>query len=105
MSGPGPNVFHPDNVVITEAGALELNIRLVEVLLNRSLGFGDYIVTIESDPWEVRYQVSCGWRGGGGGRGGETGGGGGGCRGEGEEREEREDRVEGRGEKRGREHK
>jgi hypothetical protein len=56
-AGPGPNIFSPSNVLVTSNGDLRLRIDRVrgswrsgEAILNRSLGLGDYVWVLRSDP-------------------------------------------------------
>ncbi|WIA42743.1 hypothetical protein OEZ86_008686 [Tetradesmus obliquus] len=57
LQGPGPNYFNTSNVAVAASGSLQLTIQQVggsfvcgEVFLDRSLGLGDYIFTVETDP-------------------------------------------------------
>lgn len=58
LAGPGDNYFTPDNVAISAAGSLQLSVtkagnggyKAAEVFLASSLGFGDYVFSIETGP-------------------------------------------------------
>ena len=58
LVGPGPNIFAASNANVAANGDLSLQIDFVggkwrsgEVILNRSLGLGDYVFVVRTDPW------------------------------------------------------